>query len=313
MFDRIHHAGLAVSDLDAARRVFADGLGLIVDPLPSMRRAQGGNNPTGRQQGADPTEITDIPIGNSELELNAPVTEGGVVGGTARFLQQRGVTAALHHVCMHSTNVPEDIAHLRASGLRPIAASPEQLASDEPWRGVAFFHPRDCAGVLLEIWPTDNHRVGDRNQGEGVFTRLDHIGVVTRDLEEARRFWCNMIGLRVDVLRSPVLKGGRVVEAEQTRVLNIPAGPDGSEIEAIQPLAPDTAVARFLAKHGGSAGGAMHHVALAAPDVRLAVDYVRERGLRPIPGAADADVAWIHPASTGGVLIQVVRDERARA
>ena len=64
MFDRLHHAGLAVADLDAAKKIFADALGLRVDdtrsPYPGGRK----------QRGADPTDILDIPIGDCEIELS---------------------------------------------------------------------------------------------------------------------------------------------------------------------------------------------------------------------------------------------------
>jgi len=301
MFDRIHHAGLAVADLSRAKEVFADALGLRVDttrsPLPD------GN----KQRGADPTDILDIPIGNAELELNAPPRDGTPPAGTHRFIEARGGIGALHHICLHSTNVAEDVAHLRASGLTQIAASPEQLASDEPWEQVAFFHPKDCLGVLLEIWTPDNHRVGDRYQGEGVFTRLHHIGVVTHDLEAARRLWCNVMGFRVDPFRSPISQGGRLVDSDDVRVLNIPLGGDGGEIVAVLPQSAGSGTARFLDRYGGRAGGTMHHIALATRDVRTAADFVRDRGLELI-GDVDEDFAWIHPAKAGGVLIQIVRD-----
>jgi catechol 2,3-dioxygenase-like lactoylglutathione lyase family enzyme len=307
MFDRIHHAGLAVADLAVAKRVFADALGLIEDPVPGLRRASGGGG--GQQRGSDPTDILDIPIGNSELELNAPPTDGTPAGGTGRFIETRGGVGALHHICLHSTNVPDDVAHLRASGLTQIAAPPDQIASEEPWRTVSFFHPRDCLGVLLEIWPTDNHRVGDGNQGAGIFTRLNHIGVLTDDLEKARHFWCNVIGLRVDTLRSPIVKGGRLIDSGRSRVLNIPVGADGGEIVAIAPQAADTGTAQYLAKWGGRAGGTMHHVGLATRDVRAAADFVQSNGLKLI-GPANDDFAWIHPQNAGGVLIEIVRDTR---
>jgi methylmalonyl-CoA epimerase len=306
MFDRIHHAGLAVADLAAAKQVFADGLGLFEDPTPSMRRALSGGD--GRQRGTDPTEIIDVPIGNSEIELNAPPTDGSPVGGTHRFIEARGGVGALHHVCLHSTNVPDDIAHLRASGIEQIAASPERLASDEPWQGVSFFHPRDCAGVLLEIWATDNHRIGDGNQGLGIFTRLHHLGVVTDDLEKARHFWCNVIGLRVDTLRSPVRKGGRLVDSGRSRILNIPVGSDGGEIVALAPQAADSSTRQFLERYGGRAGGTMHHIALATADVKNAAEFVQGNGLKII-GAANDEFAWVHPKSASGVLIQIVRDD----
>lgn len=308
MFDRLHHAGLAVANLDVAKKVFADALGLVEDPMPRVRRTMGGGS--GQQRGSDPTDILDIPIGNSELELNAPPTDGTAVGGTHRFIQTRGGVGALHHVCLHSTNVPDDVAHLRGSGLEVIAAPPEQIASQEPWEGVSFFHPRDTMGVLLEIWPTDNHRVGDGNQGLGVFTRMHHIGLVTDDLEKARHLWCNVIGLRVDTLRSSLAKGGRRIDGGDTRVLNIPVGEhgEGGEIVALTPQSADSGTAKFLERYGGRAGGTMHHVSLATADVKQATEFVQGNGLELI-GAATAEVAWIHPRSAGGVLIQIVRDD----
>lgn len=302
MFDRIHHAGLAVADLAAAKTVFADGLGLIVDttrsPLPD------GN----KQRGADPTDILDIPIGNSELELNAPPADGTPAGGTHRFIEQRGGVGALHHICLHATDTPNDVAHLRASGPRLIGATEEQLASDEPWTSVAFFHPRDTEGVLLEIWPADNHRVGDRYQGEGVFTRLTHIGVVTDDLDRSRRFWSNVVGFQVDTLRTPIMKGGRLIEGEDVRVLTMPVGAtERHDIVAVMPQSGGSGTGRFLERYGGSARGTMHHFGIATADVRAAAEFVQERGMELVAPAND-DFAWIHPRSAGGMLIQVVRD-----
>ncbi len=302
MFDRIHHAGLAIADLVSAKSVFADALGLRVDetrsPLPD------GN----KQRGPDPTDILDIPIGNAELEMNAPPSDGTTPGGTHRFVEQRGGAGALHHVCLHSTNVPDDIAHLRAAGLQQIAAPPEVLESNEPWDSVAFFHPRDCMGILLEIWFTDDHHVGARYQGEGIFTRLNHIGVVSGDLDKARHFWTNAIGMRVDMLKTNVLKGGLKVESDNVRVLNIPMANGNSGVVAITPEDGTSGTARFLEKYGGRANGTMHHLAFATKDVKTAADYVQGNGLKLI-GQPNDEFAWIHPKSAAGVLIQIVKDE----
>ena len=302
MFDRIHHAGIAIADLLSAKTVFADGLGLRVDTTISPY--PGGS----KQRGPDPTDILDIPIGNSELEMNAPPTDGSTPGGTHRFIEQRGGAGALHHICLHSTNVTDDVAHLRASGLQQIAISPEELADNEPWDSVAFFHPRDCMGILLEIWYTDDHHVGLRRQGEGIFTRMQHIGVVSNDMERARQFWTNAIGLRVDMMRSNVLKGGRRVESDNVNVLNIPLGPNGSEILAIMPQDGTSGTAKFLEKYGGRAGGTMHHLAFATRDVKAAADFVQGNGMKLV-GEPNDEFAWIHPKSAAGVLIQIVKDE----
>lgn len=297
MFDRLHHAGLAVADLDSAKKVFSDALGLRVDTIRSPY-------PGGRQQrGADPTDILDIPIGDSEIELNAAANEGG---GVHRFVDSRGGVGALHHVCLHTTNVADDVAHLRASGITQIAAPPEQLESNEPWKTVAFFHPRDCEGILLEIWPTDNHRVGDNYQGEGVFTKMHHLGVVTNDLERSRHFWTNAIGLRVDTIRSSIRKGGRYIEGDNVNVLDIPIG--NSEITCVHPNDGTSGTAKFLEKYGARAGGTMHHMALGTRDVKAAAERLESHGLQII-GTATNDEAWVHPKSASGILIELVRDE----
>ncbi len=297
MFDRVHHAGIAVGDLDSAKTIFSDALGLHVDGIRSPY-------PGGRKQrGADPTDILDIPIGYSELELNAAAAEGT---GVHRFVESRGGVGALHHVCLHTTNIVDDVAHLRASGLTQIAAPPDVLAANEPWDQVAFFHPRDCLGILLEIWTTETHRVDNRYQGEGVFTRMAHIGVVATELEKARHFWTNAIGFRVDMLKSNVLKGGRHVESDNVTVLDIPVGDSG--IVCVHPDDSESGTARFLEKYGARAGGTMHHIALATPDVKAAADMVQSRGLKLI-GPATNDNAWVHPKSAAGVLIEIVKDE----
>jgi catechol 2,3-dioxygenase-like lactoylglutathione lyase family enzyme len=134
---------------------------------------------------------------------------------------------------------------------------------------------------------------------------MDHIGVVARDLEAARRFWCNVIGLQVDVLRSPIGKG-RHDDSDNVNVLDIPIG--SGAIECINPADGTSGTARFLEKYGGSVGGAMHHVSLAAKDVKAAADFVQANGMKLI-GVATNDRAWVHPKSAMGSLIEIVRDE----
>jgi hypothetical protein len=122
------------------------------------------------------------------------------------------------------------------------------------------------------------------------------------------------MGFRVDTLRTPALKGGRLVESDNVRVLAIPlgataTGEPGGEIVAVLPQDSSSGSARFLQRYGGAANGTMHHLALATRDVRAAADFVRDRGLE-LAGPVHQDFAWIHPRSAGGVLLQIVRDDR---
>lgn len=291
MLDRIHHAGLAIGDLTAGKRLFGDALGLRVDetrsPLPGGRQ----------QRGGDSTDILDIPIADAEIELNMPV---GTQGGTGRFVQSRGGVGALHHICLHSTNVPDDVERMRKAGLQQLA-SPEQIAAG-PWKTVAFFHPRTCMGILLEIWPTEPVRKDDGS--EKVFTRLHHIGVVSKDLETARHFWVDLLGYKVDTSRSP-LPNGRQWDSDNVKILDVPIG--NSAIECACPQDATSGTAKFLAKYGGTLGGTMHHIALGTKDVKAAAERLQSRGMRLI-GRPTNDLAWVHPKSAIGVLIEITRD-----
>ena len=134
---------------------------------------------------------------------------------------------------------------------------------------------------------------------------MDHIGTVINDLERARNFWCNVIGLRVDTLKSPIGRG-RHIESDNVNILDIPIGK--GEIVCINPQDGTSGTARFLERFGGRAGGTMHHISLATRDVKAAVDYVEGNGLKRI-GVPSNDIAWIHPDSAAGVLIEIVKDE----
>lgn len=80
-------------------------------------------------------------------------------------------------------------------------------------------------------------------------------------------------------------------------------------LELIEPRGPDTSVARFIK----SRGAGLHHIALRVPDISGALARYRESGVRlideqPRPGARGHRVAFLHPASTGGVLVELVQE-----
>ena len=94
------------------------------------------------------------------------------------------------------------------------------------------------------------------------------------------------------------------VDEQKVRVAFLPIGE--SEIELVKPTAPDTSVARFLNKHGPG----MHHVCLEVDDIKATLDHLGSLGIRlineePIVGAGGKRVAFIHPESTQGVLVEL--------
>jgi methylmalonyl-CoA epimerase len=131
-------------------------------------------------------------------------------------------------------------------------------------------------------------------------SKIDHLGVAVSSLDEALTFWRDGLGLE--------LADVEVVEDQGVRVAMLPAG--GSRIELLEPTGAETPVGRFLAKRGPG----IHHVCVEVDGVNATLDRLSERGFRLIDhrarrGAGGTLVAFIHPESTGGVLVELV--ERA--
>ena len=131
-----------------------------------------------------------------------------------------------------------------------------------------------------------------------MFGRIDHIGVAVADLESAIELHTHAYGMPL-VHRETIAEQG--VEAVLLDV-------GESHVELLSPLSEDSPVGKFLAARGPG----LHHVAYGVADVRAALDAAREAGLRlidetPRTGIRNSRVAFVHPASTGGVLTEIVQ------
>jgi methylmalonyl-CoA/ethylmalonyl-CoA epimerase len=128
---------------------------------------------------------------------------------------------------------------------------------------------------------------------------IEHVGIAVRSIEEARGFY-EALGLRIEAIEE--------VPQEGVRVALIPCGQ--SRIELLEPTTEDSPIARFLEKRGPG----IHHLCLASSDVRADDARLREGGyqvLRPEPtrGAGGCWVQFVHPKSTGGVLLELSEGE----
>ena len=127
-------------------------------------------------------------------------------------------------------------------------------------------------------------------------TQIDHLGIAVKSLAEAKRFYENL-GLTV--------MPEEVVEAEKVRVAMVPVGE--SRIELLEPTVPESTIAKFLEKRGPG----LHHVALQVTNLAEAVERLRAAGTRLINeeikvGAGGHRYVFVHPASAGGVLVELV-------
>jgi methylmalonyl-CoA/ethylmalonyl-CoA epimerase len=125
---------------------------------------------------------------------------------------------------------------------------------------------------------------------------LHHIAVVVEEIESALPFWRDALGLSLHEVRD--------VPEQQSRVAFLPAG--ASEIELVEPTTADSGIARYLAKRGAG----MHHVCLEVDDLPSMLARLRGRGVRlinetPMTTAAGRKYAFVHPESTGGVLVEL--------
>lgn len=130
-----------------------------------------------------------------------------------------------------------------------------------------------------------------------MLSTIDHVGIAVDDIDEA-------LALYRDALGMPLVHRETVTEQGVDAVL-LDVG--DSHIELLQPLGPDTAVGKFLAKRGPG----MHHVAYRVVDIEQALSALAAAGMRliddrPRTGIRGSRVAFLHPSSTGGVLTEIV-------
>lgn len=124
--------------------------------------------------------------------------------------------------------------------------------------------------------------------------RLDHVAIAVRSLDDALRAWRDGFGIECTGVES--------VEGEGVRVAFLPVGE--TRLELMEPSGGDSPVQRFL----DSRGEGLHHLCFEVDDLGVALDELRQRGLRVLderPGASGARVAFVHPKSANGVLIEL--------
>ncbi|MDX6270925.1 MAG: methylmalonyl-CoA/ethylmalonyl-CoA epimerase [Acidobacteriota bacterium] len=132
--------------------------------------------------------------------------------------------------------------------------------------------------------------------------KLEHIGIATYKIDDALKFWRDALGLSV-VETEEVAEQG-------VRVAMLPVGEP--RIELLEPTSDASPVAKFLEKRGAG----IHHIAVRVDDIRAALARLKEQGARlidesPRVGAGGCLVAFVHPASAGGVLLELVEHTSA--
>ena len=128
--------------------------------------------------------------------------------------------------------------------------------------------------------------------------KIDHIGIATRGIDETARFWREVLDLEITETEE--------VAAQKVRVAMLAIGE--SRIELLEATSDDSPISKFLEKRGPG----IHHIAVRVDDIRGALATLKRNRARlideePRVGARGCLVAFVHPSSTGGVLLELVQ------
>ena len=128
--------------------------------------------------------------------------------------------------------------------------------------------------------------------------KISHLGIATKGIDEALKFWQDALGLENIHTET--------VEDQKVRVAMLPLGE--TNIELLEPTAEDSPIQKFLEKRGGG----IHHIAVEVENIEESLAKLKNEGMRlidekPRVGAEGCLVAFVHPSSTGGVLMELVQ------
>lgn len=128
--------------------------------------------------------------------------------------------------------------------------------------------------------------------------KIDHIGIATTTIDGSIAFWRDTLGLEVGEIEE--------VSQQRVRVCMLPVGE--SQVELLEGTTADSPISKFLEKRGQG----IHHIAFRVDDIRGKLAEMKRKGARlideePRTGAGGCLVAFIHPSSTGGVLLELVQ------
>ena len=128
---------------------------------------------------------------------------------------------------------------------------------------------------------------------------IDHIGIAVRSIAEAKKFWCDKLGLKVSRIEE--------VPEQKVRVAILENG-----IELLEPTSPDSPIAKFIEKRGEG----LHHLTLETGNLADRLKALKVAGVnlideKPRVGAGGAGIAFLHPKSAGGVLVELCEPHEA--
>ncbi|RLC31171.1 methylmalonyl-CoA epimerase [Candidatus Woesebacteria bacterium] len=126
--------------------------------------------------------------------------------------------------------------------------------------------------------------------------KIDHLGIAVKSIDDGKNFWTGVLGLEFE--------GTETVEEQKVTTAFFPVGE--GEVELLESTADDGPVAKYIEKRGEG----IQHVAFRVENIETALAELKEKGIRlidetPRKGAGGAKIAFLHPKSTNGVLVEL--------
>jgi methylmalonyl-CoA/ethylmalonyl-CoA epimerase len=126
--------------------------------------------------------------------------------------------------------------------------------------------------------------------------KIDHLGIAVNSIGEGKKFWTDVLGLKFE--------GSETVAEQKVTTAFFPVGE--SEVELLESTAPDGPVAKYIEKRGEG----IQHVAFRVENIEGALEELKNKGIKlidekPRIGAGGAKIAFLHPKSTNGVLVEL--------
>jgi methylmalonyl-CoA epimerase len=135
-----------------------------------------------------------------------------------------------------------------------------------------------------------------------MFRKIDHIGIAVPALQAAQDFYQAALGLHLHEIEE--------VPEQRVRVAMFPVGE--TNLEFLEPTSPDSPIAKFIEKKGAG----IHHLAIQVEDIDRVLANLKSQNVRlinetAVPGAGGKRIAFVHPSSTGGILLELCQEKKA--
>jgi LAO/AO transport system kinase len=274
-----HHADPGVFIRSMATRGIPGGIAGATADLATLFDAAG----------RDVVIIETVGVGQSEVEIArlAQVTILVMVPGAGDEVQamKAGVLEIADLFVINKADLP---------GTDKLEQELHQIAGDRPLLRTVASEGQGIAEVLQAARACKSEA---RLRPAETTARIDHLGIAVRSLDQALKFYETQLGLHVAMRET--------VAQEKVNVAMLPLG--DPRIELLEPCEPDSVIAKFIGKRGEG----LHHVALKVPDLLNSVERLRSAGARilnePRTGAGGHLYVFVHPASAGGVLLELIQ------